>query len=257
MEIKRIKEESYESVVAYLNEMMSFVSRYDDLCFVDHNGKRYMAGVGDEKIVIIENNNGELNPYYLAFPDPMVEKFGMEEYTYDIVTQPDLKEVIRKSTISDDCERLSYLPRVEDFPRDTVEYAQFIDELFVSMLQKYDVTQRSDVNSSLVYCQYHEPDIIRIEALKKRLFWEHRVTYDYCLGLRDNFYYQPLIRIGDILMGTKRVKYPSKEFVEELGKKGFNTIIPDDLISLLTGEHETHKTLKLITDNYQSYIKEQ
>lgn len=256
MQIKRIKEESYESIVTYLNEMMSFVSRYDNLCFVDHDDKRYMVGIGDEKFVIIENDNGELNPYYLAFLDPMVEKYGTEEFTYDIITQPDLKEVVRKSTISDDCERLSYLPRIEDFPRDTVEYVQFLNEFDISMLQKYDVTTRSDIKSSLVFCNFHEPDVIRVEKLKQMLFWYRKVTYDYCLGLKDNFYYQPLIRIGDLLVGTKRVKYPSQDFIEELSKKGFNKTIPDELTSLLTGDNTKHKTLKLITDNYRNYIKE-
>lgn len=257
MEIKRVKEESYESIVAYLNEMMSIVSRYDDLCFVDHNNQRYMVGIGDEKFAIVENRDGELNPCYLSFPDPMLERYGTEEYNYDIVTQPDLLEVVRRSTISDDCERLSYMPRVEDFPRDTVEYVQYLDSLEASVLKKFDVTQRHDAASSLVFCNYHEPDIIRVETIKKMLFWYRKFTYDYCLGLKDDFYYQPLIRMGDLLIGTKRVKYPSKDFVHELSMKGFNETIPHELTSLLTNENEHHKTLKLIVDNYQNYIKEQ
>lgn len=257
MEIKRVKEESYESIQAYLNEMMSLVSRYSELCFVDHNGKRYMVGIGDEKFAIIENNNGELNPCYLAFPDPMVEKYGTEEYTYDIITQSDLLEVVRKSTISDDCERLSYMPKIENFPRDTVEYIQYIDALEASVLKKFDVTQRNGVSDSLVFCNYHEADIIRVETLKKFLLGYRKVTYDYCLGLTDDFYYQPLIKLGEILIGTKRVKYPSKEFADEISSQGFNRNIPDDLSSMLTGDNERLKTLKLVVDNYQNYIKEQ
>lgn len=257
MQIKRVKEESYESIELYLNEMMSLVSRYSDLCFVDHEGKRYMIGIGDEKFAIVENDNGELNPCCLSYPNPMIEKYDTEGYKYNIITYPDLKEVTKESKISDDRERLTYMLRTDDFPRDTLEYIQFIDELTASVLKKYDVTQRNGVNSALAFCNFHEADIIRVETLKKFMLGYRKATYDYCLGLNEDFYYQPLIRLGDLLIGTKRVKYPSKEFVDELSEKGFNRNIPSDLSSMLTGSNEHYKTLKLITDNYQKYIKEQ
>lgn len=257
MEIKRVKEESYESISAYLNVMMSFVSRFDDLCFVDEDGKRYMVGIGDEKFVIVENNNGELNPYYLAFPDPMVEKIGTEAYTYEIVTQPDLKEITKKGTINGNCERLSYLPRVENYPRDEMEYLQFVEKLDSLMYQRFDVTSREDMNSACVFCQFHEPDVIHVDVVKKALFGYRCAKYDYCLGLHDKFYYQPLIKIRGLMFGTKREKYPAEEFLDEICARGFNRKIPDELSSLLTDTNEKHKTLKLITDNYRNYIKEQ
>lgn len=257
MEIKRVKEESYESIKAYLDEMMSIVPRYSDLCFVDHDGKRYMVGIGDEKFAIVENDNGELNPCSIAYPNQFMEKYETEEYKYDIITQLDLLEVVRHSRICKDCERLSYLPRIENHPHGVIEYVQFIDELTASVIKKYDVTGRISIDDSFNFSKYHEPDIIRVESLKRFLFWLYRKSYDYSLGLLDDFYYQPLIRLGDLYIGSKKVKYPSSDFMDELSAEGFNRQIPDDLSSLITGKNERHETLKLVVDNYQNYIKEQ
>lgn len=255
MEIKRVKEESYESISAYLDILMSLVSRFDNLCFVDHDGKRYMVGVGDEKIVYVENDEGNLNPYYIDDSNPLVEKYGTEEFDHEIIIESDLREVIRKNKLTGNAERLSYLPRIDNYPRDIIDYIQYIDSLEATVLHKYDVTNRCNERDAFNFCACHEPDLIQVTVLKQLLWHYYPKTYDYCLGLDDDFYYQPLIKIKDLLIGSKKYRFFSKYFIQELSKKGFSANIPRELSSLALDTEETHKSLKLIGDEYKNFIK--
>lgn len=255
MKIKRINEESYESIKGYLNIMLPLCPSLLDLCFIDYNGKRYMLAIGEETIGIVENDNGMLNPYVYNLNTLDVINYSSEEYEYQIRIDSDIKEVIRSNKLNKNIERLSYMPRIEDFPRDILEYAQWNEKREATAEYKYDVTSRNGLAPSIIYSRYHTPDQVELKELKELLFLYNQKRSLYCISEKKDGYYRPLFNIGKLYIGTYPKLFSSEDIKEKINSLGFEKDIPSSLSTILTGENHELNSIREITSEYQNYIK--
>lgn len=262
VEIKRVKEESYESIKHYLDTILEMVPKLFELCFVDYDGKRYFVGFHEGEVAIVENSAGDLLRFLLT-DNELVKKFETEESIYEILDESSIKEVRRTNKLTKDEERLSYIPKVLECPYDIIEYVQYLDRVEASLTSKYDVTNKTDLNYALRYTHYHYPVYFALRELKKVLFWYSTKKHFFSQavdvnGFNMDAYVQPLLRLGEsVLIGSKPTLYDCNDIVERFSKQGFNENIPDDLESMLLGKNSTYKTLAIVADTYKNFIKGQ
>ena len=259
MEVKRVKDETYESISAYLDLILAQVNEFNDLCFITFDGKIYMASHVEKGVGIVENDNGELNSYYLGSSsnaNNMIE-YSTNEHLYEILDE-DVKEITRTEYETDNRSKLVYLPAIEDHPRDIIEYIQYLEEDVAALSYRYDVTNRRGINDAVLYTSYHYPDCLLLKVLKSGLLHTYEKSYHYSLGFVDgDKYYRPLIRIGEMMYGTRRTVYDASTLIDEICERGFTQKIPEDLSTLLTGNNKKYNELKLVANTYKSYIKGQ
>lgn len=257
MEIKRVSDESYESISAYLDLILTMTTNLKDLCFVNHDGKKIMITQFGTMTALVENDNGKLTSYFLGKTPSQVDCFSSEDYLYEMREEEDGIEVKRNDLGTKDIYRLSYLYPIENHPRYIVEYLHYIDKLASSVDYSYDVTSRGSLESSLLFCDHHYPDKIVVNVLKQYFIKAYKRKYTYALGLNDEKYHQPRIEIGPLLLGHKRLLLDAGGFIEALGNKGFISKIPEDLSSLLRGDNETYNRLKLVSNEYRNFINKE
>lgn len=258
MEIKRIDIETYESISAYIDVLLSIVPSLNDLCFIDYNGKRYMLSISENGVAVVENNNGELNSFFYDLTEPDKKIFATEEFSYKMTYDTDLKEVTRVNNLTKVKEYLAFMPPIENHPRALLEYRQVISEGDAGLIFRYDVTSRKDnLSSCLTFANYHSPDMLELHVLKEVLFLYLKRKYIYSLGVDDNKYYEPLITLGNISLGSKRMTYNPQDLIKEISSYGFGTFIPTELGDYLVGRNDDYKKLTLICNEYQKFIKGQ
>lgn len=256
MEIKRVKEESYESISKYLDLLLTCVPVLFEVCMINYNGKQYMLGFSNDVLGIVENDGKYLNTYKYYYDNSEMVKYSTEQYDYQIIFTDDIRDITKTDLLNGNMERLSFLGRIENFPRDILEYVQFNHDEVATMQMKYDVTSRNGVTSSLNYSKFHKPDILELDILKKFLLY-YKKKYIYVMGLNNEGYYSPLIHIGDLLIGNKKKVFDPDLLLEEMSKFGFNKSIPDDLSSILSDNSRELNTIKTLSNSYFDYIKGQ
>ncbi|MCH5166713.1 MAG: hypothetical protein J1F35_02360 [Erysipelotrichales bacterium] len=259
MEVKRVKDETYESISAYLDLILTQVNRFNDLCFITFDGKIYMASHVEKGVGIVENDKGELSSYYLGSSSKAINmtEYSTNEHLYEILDE-DVKEITRTEYETENRSKLVYLPAIEDHPRDVLEYVQYLEEEVIALSYRYDVTSRRGINDAILFSSYHFPDSLLLKVLKQKLFFTYQKSYHYSLGLVDgDKYYQPLIKIGEMMFGTRRTVYDAETLIDEICEYGFTKKIPEDLSSLLKGDNKKYNELKLVANAYKSYIKVQ
>lgn len=257
MEIRYIRDEEKESYKAYLDLLMDINGSTDKLAEVKYEGDQYLVAQGVEGVGIIQNDGHGLYPFCLNVDGSSIEILTTSSYIYTII-HSGIDEVIKKDPFGDKEVRVSYLPEVEGFQREVIEYSQY-DARINSMLEcAYNVTGRGGLVGSLMFTNYHYPDVIRFTYLKKFGSYDYEKKHYYNLGIdEDTVYYSPLIVIRDYPIGTKRKTFNADKLMSQFESHGFTREIPSQMQELVSDTNEVYKTLKLVNKEYKNFIKGQ
>ena len=258
MEIKRISDESYESINAYLNKMLTMTREFNDLSFARINHTEYVVNHVEDYVYFVKNDNGELKRFYIGKENEILDAFWTDEFHYQLFEskEKNVKDVTRTNNKTHEKFRLTYLPAIENYPKDMIKFLQVLSS-GKSLEYRYDVTSRDNIVSAIAFCMYHYPDVFRLTDLKKLLFFYYKKNYDYALGEdEDDTYYRPFIKIGQNTFGSRKTPFNAETLIPEICECGFEEKIPGDMMSLLSGNNYIYKELELVKDEYQkTYTK--
>ncbi|MCH5166714.1 MAG: hypothetical protein J1F35_02365 [Erysipelotrichales bacterium] len=256
MEIKKIDDESYESISAYLDLILTMVDEIKDLYFISLNGQKYMVSHLENMIALVTDTKDGLTNYYLGTHGEGTECFGTKDFFYEITNQ-DLKEVNRTSVDSGELTRLSYLPPVGIFNRNIMELSQSLaEEEKGAITLSWDVTRTEDLEDAFRYCWTHNPDRIRLTMLKHILSKSYLKHQDYFMGIiRDDLYYRPLISIGGHTFGSRPNVYEVGTLINGMIDNGFDTNLPYDMVELLTNKNKIYNDVKEISKEYKKHVR--
>lgn len=257
MEIKKIDNESYESVSAYLNLLVSMVDDINDPCLVTVGDEKYMVSHLEGMVALVKNTDNGLTNYFLGSHGENTECFGTNDFYYEIINQ-DLKEVNRTNTENGEYTRLSYLPQIGIFTRDIMELSQTKGEEEKSAITlSWDVTRTEDLEEAFRYCWSNNPDKIRLTVLKHILSNSYLKHDDYFMGIiRDDLYYRPLFSVGSHTFGSRPKAHTVDTLINGMIDNGFDTRLPYDMTTLLTNKNSEYNQIKEISNQYKKYIRE-
>lgn len=262
MEIKRIKEESFESIAAYLNVLLPETSYINDLCSVSTGNKYGLVTIKDGGLALVLNEDGNLNPYTITLDeDGNINEYKNDEYEYELSLGLDngLKGIRRQNHLTGNINQIVYTPAEGGMPRTMLDYYQYLSEQAATLIYNYDVTSHSsNLSMSLSYLTYHEPEKIILMQLLHTLFNlpHKKEAILYKIGNNPN-YYKCLFRIANIMFPDRSQIFRPEEILEKLGEMGFTPNIPNEMTSLLGGTNDEVKKLQLIANSYYDYIKRQ
>lgn len=257
MEIRLISDEEKEGLTAYLDLLMDINGSIDKLAEVIYDSKKYLVARGEEEgNGIVLNDGGKLEPFYISLDHQFIEVLCTKDYVYNIINS-DIKEVVKTNPEHTKEVRVSYLPAIENFPRDRVEYSQYDSSINSLLEMNYDVTGR-DAETAVAFTNYHYADTVRFTNLEKYGPFVIKRRHQYHLGINEEtVYYSPLFVIRDYPVGCKNNSFDANDLMSQFEKYGFTRDIPTTLQSLVTDRNEVYKSLKLVNNEYKKFIKEQ
>lgn len=257
MEFKNIDDKDKSSYQKYLDLLYDVNGSTDKLALLEYKNSLYVISNGVDAVGIVENDGDELKPFFVNIDDPIFQVFGTCELIYNVVDSF-MKEVIKTDGLKTFETRVSYLPAIDNYPRDVLEYSQYIGAINATLDLRYDVTMRKTVESSLAYTYYQLPDDIRFQYLKRFWCFDYNKTTYYGRSLdQDDQFYSPRLVIRDYPIGQKRKIFDGHALMDQFEQNGFQKRIPNELATIINGTNEEFKTLKLISSEYKKHIKGQ
>lgn len=257
MEFRFVNDNEKEGIQKQIDLLYDVNGSIDKLVESIYEGRKYYVANGESAVGIVEDNGESLNPYFINIDDPIFQVFGTTEYIYNVVDS-NMKEVIKTNGLGTLETRVSYLPAQDNYPRDVIEYSQYIGDINSLLELKYDVTIRKTLESSLAYTYYQLADDIRFQYLKKFGPLVYRKTSYYGRSIdEENVFYSPLIVVRETPYGQKRKTFDGRILMTKFEELGFQKQIPEELHSIVSGTNKEFKTLKLINNEYKKYINGQ
>ena len=247
VDYKLVKEESFESISKYLNQIYSITDINNPLAFVTVNGKKYMiTKVDDEeepensKYVICYDDGKEIKTVG-SFYDADSFALNLGDFAYR--RDNDGVSVI-ENQINGFKEQLSCDQTIETNPKTSFNYSQI------------DPLNRRSVYYHYIVNHFSNPDVV-LPYLKDK--WPDQITYIHglfnlkkSLVLNDRYYFR-YIRCNDdtIILNFLLRYYLASSVLDYYQSLGFNRGVSDEMVEFYKDKNENVKTLKKVTDEYR------
>ena len=251
-QFKLINDESYESLIKYIQKINPIYDFDYPLAFVTIDGKQYMV----TKIGDVEGLEDDANRYIIAYDednDIKLASYMDDEDAYGVVFgdkayRVDLNDhaICVEDRNNYFKEMLSYAPDFSENAFPAYNYIQ-IDPYNRRELY-YDYRAENFENPEMVvpFLKARTPKLV--ELIVYRAFLKHTERY-VCEG--PKFY--PYIRINDKILIT--IPYTrGKNYNDIAGittSLGFNSYVPQEVIDVYSGNHKEVNKVKKIADIYK------
>lgn len=260
LSFKKVSEESYKDVAPYIDALIPHVTFLSDLYLVDFEGHRFLIMENDNKLIIVDNNEGVLNTFSLEF-DSMgrIVRYSddLGEYELSLETE-DIIGVRSVDKLSGIIDQLVYFPSAENDPRINIDYYQYFPNDVSSVVFNYDVTHRnSSLEAALLYTNYRCPNKIVLSQLTYLLkvigHKKEDIFYD---DLKEDRYCRALFKFRNILFPEFNIRYPKDKVLYAIEDLGYKVKIPSKMKELLCGSDQDLKRLQLLADAYKKREKD-
>lgn len=250
MEIKRISEESFESVNQYLQAVFEYVENFADLHFIDYQNVRYMALSYNTatvlvfkqeesfKVVIVELEKGQISR--LIYNDNL--------YTFEenIVNRKNIDGTLIEQIIADIENELGI---------SEVIYKRYDKEKDKMINLEYNITPYREYAATVIKnISLYIPDIVCVE--KRISLFNHKILskrQTFCLVKEQ--YYQVYMTTKNMLHYNPFIGINKETLLAQIEEERLE--VPKELASLISNTNEEINTLKLVAEGYQNYIKGQ
>ncbi len=250
MEMKRIKEESYESIVPYLDVLYPLMENLQDLYFVYDEGKKYVVAKEGDYYFIVEPNSHELESYVVKMEDEQIISYSSEEYAYEYMKEEKQSQVIRTRTIDGKVDDL--LNVINAYGEHVIAYSQYSLNDRSTCVLTYDLKNNEPFENKIIYINGRKPTKVFFKnshpfgpfSLNERLY--------YILNKDMDAYYRTRFHIKNYLIPNRFLTYDIEEVIGSIGLNGYSSKIPTDLINHFMGNDIETKKLRKVIDFYKS-----
>lgn len=260
--IKKIEEEKFGSIVRYLDCMLDYISEFGNLCSIEYEGKIIICtrNKQNRNFIFVEHVDGIFAPLIYHEKDDTTEAWYSDEinnYFLDI-KGANYTAIRIESVLKDDIEQLCFFPKEDNDPHSFIEYSRFYPDKMKTLQYSYDVSFHDyDINIVMASLLHKYPEVITFIESKKIGKIEIPHQRYYTSSNNEDFYAKILLQFRDIAFRKTYRAIPKDEFFKNLEKQGYATEVSSKAKSLLSGNDSDVKKLQLLTNTYKNFIKEQ
>lgn len=251
MEMTLVNNETYSDVKMYLDVISDYIKHVQDLSRCVKNGCEYYLAHDGEYVCIVENERGELNPYYVGFNElGNVASYSTEEFNVSLeFDDSGICKVERNG--------LNFLNPTQEtllLGRENglfLSYINYLDSIKAASAVTYDITSHQmNLSMALNSIEYHKP--IGFSFYYKNLF---NILLSKSYKLIDDRYYRIMFNFCDNNYINPFIAYDPDILLSEFGTQtGLNVIVPDDLKAYLSGSNSEYNKLNDLCLQYQKLL---
>ena len=238
---KTIKEESYESINSYLNQICKYSSLANPLAAIMLDNKKYLVTRSDNEDVytIAYEKDGDLRVCCTEDKDgvfSIVDDNDVYRYKKD--------EYICKRNINSNFQETFYGDKTEgEIEKEYFVYEQVDPFNKRDLIMHYYVSDLCDPQLALPYINNRYPDLVTLN--KYKLFLNRYKTY----SLVDKAYVRLINLFNNFIYSG--IKIDRDYLLQMFSQYGFNRSVPDELIDIYKGDNEDIKSLHRVTNAYK------
>ncbi len=253
MEIKRIKEESYESIRGYLDVIMPYLNELGKPVFIDMEKGRYFVTQNGDSFYIVENDNKNLTPYIVLYDEDELKGYSTEEYEYEF--NKDESGITSYKRVNILSGNIDHMMNFEEANK-VAFYQQHVNE-GRTCIYAYDFKSDASNDWKLLNLRDRRPSKISLQELVGLNILPFKKERCYFLRKDYRTYYGCILRKKDLFVPNPFSIYEYEEVLNHIASCGFYRSVPTTLINQAMDKDDEVKQLKLITSAYQNYNSSQ